>query len=79
MKKISHLFFCGGLALCFHNAWAQKIISKADYYLTDESGKKISAVFSSLDDFNDSGIAISMDFDRFLWVLFMIFASNVSC
>lgn len=58
MKKITPLFFYLGLAFCFHNAWAQKIISKADYYLTDESGKKISAVFSSLDDFNDSGIAI---------------------
>jgi hypothetical protein len=58
MKKSTLLFFLLGFVLCFNNASAQKIISKADFYLTDESGKKISATFSSLDDFNDSGIAI---------------------
>ena len=58
MKKLHFYFILLFTTINFLSAYAQNAIQNVDYFLTDKSGKKISAVFSSLSDFDKSGNAI---------------------
>ena len=58
MKKLHFYFIITFTTINFLSAYAQNAIQNVDYFLTDQSGKKISAVFSSLSDFDKSGNAI---------------------
>ena len=57
--KIAHFYFVLLFTtINFLSAYTQNAIQNVDYFLTDQSGKKISAIFSSLSDFDKSGNAI---------------------
>ncbi len=58
MKKLHFYFTITFTTINFLIAYAQNATQNVDYFLTDKSGKKISAVFSSLSDFDKSGNAI---------------------
>jgi len=58
MKRLHFYFIITFTTINFLSAYAQNAIQNVDYFLTDKSGKKISAVFSSLSEFDKSGNAI---------------------
>ena len=58
MKKLHFYFIITFTTINFLGAYAQNALQNVDYFLTDKSGKKISAVFSSLSEFDKSGNAI---------------------
>jgi hypothetical protein len=58
MKIVHFYFIITFTTINFLSAYAQNAIQNVDYFLTDQSGKKISGVFSSLSDFDKSGNAI---------------------